>query len=180
MSSAYGPVSYTHLGARPDSSVGDRAPGSQTAHIWRRAVGPVDGRVYPGGLAVGSTADGAAGFRIGRCGERSLAQPVDCYGPPGADTGGKSLWACLLYTSKQLNMEAREIDCIGITNQRETLVAWDRTTGKPIYPAIVWQCRRTEAYCGQLKERGLTEWFQTKTGLIPDCLLYTSDTAGCA
>lgn len=69
---------------------------------------------------------------------------------------------------KQLNMEAREIDCIGITNQRETLVAWDRTTGKPIYPAIVWQCRRTEAYCGQLKERGLTEWFQTKTGLIPD------------
>ena len=69
---------------------------------------------------------------------------------------------------KQLNIEVKEIDCIGITNQRETLVAWDRTTGKPVYPAIVWQCRRTEPYCGQLKERGLTEWFQTKTGLIPD------------
>ena len=68
----------------------------------------------------------------------------------------------------KLNIKAEEISAMGITNQRETLIAWDKNTGKPIYPAIVWQCRRTEPMCEQLKERGLTEWFQKKTGLILD------------
>lgn len=67
-----------------------------------------------------------------------------------------------------LSLKAEEIDCIGITNQRETLVAWDKNTGNPVYPAIVWQCRRTEEYCGQLMDRGLTGWFQEKTGLVLD------------
>lgn len=69
---------------------------------------------------------------------------------------------------EKLDLTAKDITAIGITNQRETLIAWDKTTGKPIYPAIVWQCRRTEKLCDQIKERGLNEWFSSRTGLIPD------------
>ena len=69
---------------------------------------------------------------------------------------------------EQLSLQAADVDCLGITNQRETLIAWDRRTGEPVYPAIVWQCRRTEETCEQLKARGLYEWFQKKTGLLPD------------
>lgn len=69
---------------------------------------------------------------------------------------------------EKLNISASEVTAAGITNQRETLVAWDRETGKPIYPAIVWQCRRTEAMCEEIKERGLLDWFHTRTGLILD------------
>lgn len=68
----------------------------------------------------------------------------------------------------QMGLTPEDIDCIGITNQRETLIAWDKTTGHPIHAAIVWQCRRTEEYCEQLKARGLTEWFQDRTGLMLD------------
>ena len=69
---------------------------------------------------------------------------------------------------EQLSLQAADVACLGITNQRETLIAWDRRTGEPVYPAIVWQCRRTEETCEQLKARGLYEWFQKKTGLLPD------------
>jgi glycerol kinase len=62
----------------------------------------------------------------------------------------------------------RQIAAIGITNQRETAVVWDRTTGKPIYNAIVWQCRRTAAYCDQLRERGLDQYVRKNTGLLLD------------
>ena len=61
-----------------------------------------------------------------------------------------------------------DVDSIGITNQRETTIVWDRDTGEPIYHAIVWQCRRTSAYCDELKAQGLTEKFREKTGLIID------------
>ncbi|HHW31056.1 MAG TPA: hypothetical protein GXX20_05185 [Clostridiaceae bacterium] len=61
-----------------------------------------------------------------------------------------------------------EIACIGITNQRETVVAWNKNTGKPICNAIVWQCRRTSGTCSELKERGLQDIIQQKTGLIID------------
>lgn len=61
-----------------------------------------------------------------------------------------------------------EIAAIGITNQRETTVVWDKYTGKPIYNAIVWQCRRTSEICDNLKEKGLTETIREKTGLIID------------
>ena len=60
------------------------------------------------------------------------------------------------------------IEAIGITNQRETTVVWDKHTGLPIYNAIVWQCRRTAEYCDQLKKRGLSEQFKEKTGLLID------------
>ena len=61
-----------------------------------------------------------------------------------------------------------EIYGIGITNQRETVVVWDRKTGAPVYNAIVWQCRRTADYCEELKERGMTELIRSKTGLLLD------------
>lgn len=58
--------------------------------------------------------------------------------------------------------EAGDIAAIGITNQRETAIVWDKNTGEPIYHAIVWQCRRTSQYCDSLKEKGLTEMFRKK------------------
>lgn len=63
---------------------------------------------------------------------------------------------------------AEDIAAIGITNQRETVIVWDKKTGEPIYQAIVWQCRRTAEYCDELKEKGYTEMFREKTGLIID------------
>ena len=65
-------------------------------------------------------------------------------------------------------LHAKNIDAIGITNQRETTVVWDKATGEPIYNAIVWQCRRTADYCDELKARGLEKTIKEKTGLIID------------
>jgi glycerol kinase len=61
-----------------------------------------------------------------------------------------------------------QIAALGITNQRETTIIWDRRTGAPVYNAIVWQCRRTAAICDDLKARGLAELFRQKTGLVLD------------
>ena len=67
-----------------------------------------------------------------------------------------------------IGASAADIAAIGIANQRETTIVWDRNTGEPVYRAIVWQCRRTSAYCDELKARGLTDWFRQKTGLVID------------
>ena len=61
-----------------------------------------------------------------------------------------------------------EVAAIGITNQRETTVVWDKNTGKPIYNAIVWQCRRTAGICDELKKRGLEGYIRENTGLVVD------------
>ena len=66
------------------------------------------------------------------------------------------------------NLNAKDIAAIGITNQRETTVVWDKQTGEPLYNAIVWQDRRTAAYCDSLKARGLDQLIQKKTGLVID------------
>ncbi len=68
----------------------------------------------------------------------------------------------------KINCTYKNIEAIGITNQRETTVVWDKETGEPVYNAIVWQCRRTAEYCDSLKDRGLTESFREKTGLLID------------
>ncbi|WP_159880599.1 glycerol kinase GlpK [Aquitalea denitrificans] len=65
-------------------------------------------------------------------------------------------------------IDGRSIAAIGITNQRETTIVWDRETGLPVYNAIVWQDRRTAAFCDQLKERGLADTIRNKTGLLVD------------
>ena len=69
---------------------------------------------------------------------------------------------------KQNNINASEIDSIGITNQRETTVVWDKNTGIPVYNAIVWQDRRTAQICDEIRKRGYAEIIQEKTGLVLD------------
>lgn len=82
------------------------------------------------------------------------------------------IWACQLGVAveamNKIGASAEDIAAIGITNQRETAIVWDRKTGEPVYNAIVWQCRRTSEYCDSLKEKGLTEKFRQKTGLVID------------
>jgi len=68
----------------------------------------------------------------------------------------------------KIGATAEDIAAIGITNQRETTIVWDKETGEPVYHAIVWQCRRTSEYCDSLKEKGLVDSFRTKTGLVID------------
>ncbi len=77
------------------------------------------------------------------------------------------LGVCVEAMSK-IGASAADIAAIGITNQRETTIVWDRETGEPVYNAIVWQCRRTSAYCDRLVEKGLTDFFREKTGLMID------------
>ena len=67
-----------------------------------------------------------------------------------------------------LNVTAADIAAIGITNQRETTIVWDKATGEPVYNAIVWQCRRTSEYCDSLKAKGLVDKIRSKTGLVID------------
>ena len=65
-------------------------------------------------------------------------------------------------------IDPRKIAAIGVTNQRETAIVWERATGRPVYPAIVWQCRRTAAICDRLKAEGAGEMIRKKTGLLID------------
>jgi len=74
--------------------------------------------------------------------------------------------SCISECVSKAKIDPQEIAAVGITNQRETTVVWDRKTGKPIYPAIVWQCRRTQDVAQQLRSESDT--FREKTGLIPD------------
>ena len=68
----------------------------------------------------------------------------------------------------KININADEISSIGITNQRETTVVWNKNTGQPVYNAIVWQCRRTADMIDELKEKGMEPYIRKTTGLIPD------------
>ena len=68
----------------------------------------------------------------------------------------------------KIGVDSKDVAAIGITNQRETVIVWDKNTGEPIYHAIVWQCRRTAQFCDSLKDKGLTEFFRQKTGLLID------------
>lgn len=68
----------------------------------------------------------------------------------------------------QNNLTQENIAAIGITNQRETTIIWDKSTGIPVYNAIVWQCRRTADFCEQLKEEGWEHYIKESTGLVLD------------
>ncbi len=82
------------------------------------------------------------------------------------------IWSTMLGVAVEAmtkaGVSADDIAGIGITNQRETTIVWDRKTGEPIYNAIVWQCRRTSEFCDRLRERGLTDEIRMKTGLVID------------
>ena len=69
---------------------------------------------------------------------------------------------------RNAGVTAGDIAAIGITNQRETTVVWNRITGEPVYNAIVWQCRRTADYCNQLAQEGWVDKVRDKTGLVID------------
>ncbi len=92
--------------------------------------------------------------------------------PGWVEHDADEIWATQLGTAveamSRISASAQDIAAIGITNQRETAVVWDKNTGEPVYHAIVWQCRRTSEYCDSLKEKGLTEIFRQKTGLVID------------
>ena len=82
------------------------------------------------------------------------------------------IWASqsstLVEALAKADINSDQIAAIGITNQRETVVVWERETGKPIYNAIVWQCRRTAEICEQLKRDGMEEYIRKATGLVVD------------
>ena len=69
---------------------------------------------------------------------------------------------------QKLGLQPEQIAAIGITNQRETTIVWDAATGKPVYNAIVWQCRRTADRIEKLKADGWEERIRMRTGLVPD------------
>lgn len=92
--------------------------------------------------------------------------------PGWVEHDADEIFATQLEVAKQalanIGATAGDIAAIGITNQRETTIVWNRHTGRPIYHAIVWQCRRTADYCDQLTEQGLVQTIQEKTGLVID------------
>ena len=77
-----------------------------------------------------------------------------------------SQMSCAVEVLGTVGARPRDVAAIGITNQRETVIVWDRATGKPIYPAIVWQDRRTASFCKELEERGFGNAVSSKTGLV--------------
>lgn len=92
--------------------------------------------------------------------------------PGWVEQDANEIWATLLGVAveamQMAGAAAADIAGIGITNQRETTIVWDRRTGEPVYHAIVWQCRRTSGFCDELRARGLTERLREKTGLVLD------------
>ncbi len=92
--------------------------------------------------------------------------------PGWVEHDADEIWASMLGVAVEamsmIGAAAENIAAIGITNQRETAIVWDKNTGETVYHAIVWQCRRTARYCDLLKERGLTDSFRKKTGLVID------------
>lgn len=92
--------------------------------------------------------------------------------PGWVEHDAEEIWATqtgLMYEAmSKIDITINEIAGIGITNQRETTVLWDKETGRPVHKAIVWQCRRTAGYCDELKKLGMVEFFRSKTGLVLD------------
>ncbi|MBR2256980.1 MAG: glycerol kinase GlpK [Blautia sp.] len=98
--------------------------------------------------------------------------------PGWVEHDAEEIWASMLGVAVEamgkIGASSSDIAAIGITNQRETTIIWDKKTGEPVYNAIVWQCRRTSEYCDSLKERGLEPVIHEKTGLILDAYFSAS------
>jgi glycerol kinase len=111
-----------------------------------------------------------AGMKVAGVGQKEFAQHYPASGWVEHDP--EDIWASVVSTVKvalkKANCSAADIAAIGITNQRETVVIWDKATGKPIHNAIVWQDRRTAPLCAKLKKQGLEPKFSKKTGLLLD------------
>ena len=109
-------------------------------------------------------------MKVAGVGQKEFAQHYPASGWVEHDP--EEIWDSVVATCKAairaVGCKAGDIAAIGITNQRETVVIWDRATGKPIHNAIVWQDRRTAALCQKLKKQGLEKTFSRKTGLLLD------------
>jgi len=104
---------------------------------------------------------------------QSQLELTQIYPQPGwVEHDPQEIWRTQLATARdalaKAGIQAHEVHALGITNQRETTVVWNRTTGLPIHHAIVWQDRRAEPTCVELRERGLAATIQAKTGLLVD------------
>ena len=92
--------------------------------------------------------------------------------PGWVEHDADEIWDTQLEVAKKamdnIGATAANIAAIGITNQRETTIVWDKNSGEPVSHAIVWQCRRTSEYCDSLKEKGMPDTFRAKTGLVID------------
>ncbi len=125
-------------------------------------------------LDQGTTSSRAIVFdRAGRIVSVAQEEFPQLYPQPGwVEHDPEAIWNTQLGTARQVlqeaGIEAAQVAAIGITNQRETTVVWDRRTGAPLHNAIVWQCRRTAPMCDQLRAEGWADPIQAKTGLVVD------------
>src|SRR2546425_10287768 len=95
------------------------------------------------------------------------------YPQPGwVEHDAEEIWQSQLRVAERVLADSRarpqDLEAIGITNQRETVVLWDRKTSKPLHPAIVWQCRRTAAICDRIRSERFDRTIRAKTGLVTD------------
>lgn len=100
--------------------------------------------------------------------ELSIFYPEDGWVEQDPDEIWSFTMGAITEALTQVGAKPEEIDSIGIANQRETTILWDVETGKPVYRAIVWQCRRTADYCSKLRDQGYAETIRAKTGLVVD------------
>jgi glycerol kinase len=125
-------------------------------------------------LDQGTTSSRAIVFnRDGRIVSAAQEEFPQIYPQPGwVEHDPEAIWRTQIETAKeaiaQAGARAENLAAIGITNQRETVVVWDRETGAPLYNAIVWQCRRTAAACDRLRADGWEDVIRAKTGLVVD------------
>lgn len=120
--------------------------------------------------------------REGNICSMSQKEFTQVYPKPGwVEHNPMEIWSSQLAVATEtmavLGVSAEQIAGIGITNQRETTILWDKNTGEPVYPAIVWQCRRTSDMIEKLKADGLEKMIREKTGLIPDAYFSASKIA---
>lgn len=109
----------------------------------------------------------------GRIADRGYREITQYYPKPGwVEHDPEEIWQSSILTAESLfaskSLKQGQMAGIGITNQRETTIIWDKRTGKPVYNAIVWQCRRTADMCNKMREAGLAEIIRQKTGLVID------------
>src|SRR6202171_221640 len=130
--------------------------------------------VYLGAIAPATTSTRFIVFdRTGRIVSVAQKEHEQIYPEPGwVEHDSAEIWRrtqdVIAAALEQASLRAADIAAIGITNQRETSVVWDRKTGEPIFHAIVWQDRRTAAICDRMRGDGLEKLVESKTGLVID------------
>ncbi len=111
--------------------------------------------------------------REGKIADKGYREINQYYPKPGwVEHDPEEIWQSAVLTVESLlesrNLKQGQVAGVGITNQRETTIIWDKRNGKPVYNAIVWQCRRTAGMCNKIREAGLTDMIKQKTGLVID------------